>query len=118
MITVSPSKPSWSATLISMSVRACPRARLRPTLVPTVPEYKERRRAWTTGDLGPSSGRASRADHRVGALTDRKRRRPDAVCRQPRLDRVDDLDDRARLPFRANANLVTRAIERDRGPVE
>jgi hypothetical protein len=42
-----------------------------------------------------SSEASPRADHRVGAIADRHPGRIDPVCRQPRLDRADHLDDRA-----------------------
>src|SRR6266852_2445428 len=58
------------------------------------------------------------ADHRVGATADRQLGRIDAVGRQPRLDGSDHLDDRTRLPLRANAYFVVRPVERDGRTVE
>jgi hypothetical protein len=45
-------------------------------------------------ELNSSGFEARRPDHRVGAIADRQLGRIDAVCREPRLDGADDLDDR------------------------
>src|SRR5579884_530824 len=59
-----------------------------------------------------------RADHRVRATPDRQLGRRGTVYREPRLDRVDHLNDRAGLPLRANTDLVAGPVEVDRRAVE